>query len=182
MTEARQKLADYLRLIRMDKPSGALLLLWPTLWGLWLAAGGWPGWRWLCVFVAGVVVMRAFGCVVNDIADRNFDPMVGRTRNRPLAAGRVGLSEAAAIAVVLLLCAFGLWLALPETAQWWALPALAIAVAYPFAKRFVSLPQAVFGGGFQFRNPDGVCRRARRESPPRSVGFVFRKRIVGDGV
>ena len=172
MTEARQKLADYLRLIRMDKPSGALLLLWPTLWGLWLAAGGWPGWRWLCVFVAGVVVMRAFGCVVNDIADRNFDPMVARTRNRPLAAGRVGLSEAAAIAAVLLLCAFGLWLALPETAQWWAVPALAIAVAYPFAKRFVSLPQAVLGVAFSFGIPMAFAA-VRDANPPPAAWVLF---------
>ena len=83
---AKGKLADYLRLMRVDKPAGTLLLLWPTLWGLWLAADGWPGWRWLFVFVAGVFVMRAFGCVANDLADRKLAPHVARTRERPLAA------------------------------------------------------------------------------------------------
>ena len=165
------KLADYLRLARMDKPSGALLLLWPTLWGLWMAAEGWPGWRWLAIFVAGVAVMRAFGCVVNDIADRNLDPLVARTKNRPLAAGRITLREAVAVGFVLLLCAFGLWQTLPETAKRWAIPALAVAVAYPFAKRVFALPQAALGVAFSFGIP--MAFAAVRDAPPPPVAWVL---------
>lgn len=149
----RRKLADYLRLIRMDKPSGALLLLWPTLWGLWAAAEGWPGWRWFLIFVAGVFVMRAFGCAVNDLADRKFDRHVARTRDRPLAAGRIAPIEAAAVAGVLLLCAVALWGMLPQTAKWWAIPAVVVASAYPFAKRVAALPQVVLGVAFSFGIP-----------------------------
>ena len=162
------KLADYLRLVRLDKPSGALLLLWPTLWA---AAEGWPGWRWLAVFVAGVAVMRAFGCVVNDIADRKFDPFVARTKNRPLAAGRITVGEAAAVGFLLLLCAFALWAVLPETAKWWAIPALAVAAAYPFAKRFVALPQAALGVAFSFGIP--VAFAAVRDAHPPPAAWVL---------
>ena len=168
----RRKLADYLRLIRMDKPAGALLLLWPTLWGLWLAAEGWPGWRWFGVFVAGVVVMRAFGCVVNDVADRNYDPFVARTRNRPLAAGRISVREAVAVGAALLLCAFALWLTLPAIAKWWAVPAAAVAALYPFAKRFVALPQAVLALAFSFGIPMAFAA-VRDAHPPAAAWALF---------
>ena len=168
----RRKLADYLRLIRMDKPAGALLLLWPTLWGLWLAAEGWPGWRWFGVFIAGVVVMRAFGCVVNDIADRNYDPFVARTRNRPLAAGRISVREAVAVGAALLLCAFALWLTLPAIAKWWAVPAAAVAALYPFAKRFVALPQAVLALAFSFGIPMAFAA-VRDAHPPAAAWALF---------
>lgn len=167
------KPADYLRLIRMDKPAGTLLLLWPTLWGLWLAADGWPGWRWLCVFIAGVVVMRAFGCVANDLADRKLDPYVARTRERPLAAGRIGVNEALGVGGALLLCAVGLWLLLPQTAQWWAIPALFIAVAYPFSKRFIALPQAVLGIAFSFGIPMAFAAVHDAHPPPVAWALFF---------
>ena len=167
----RQKLADYLRLIRMDKPAGALLLLWPTLWGLWLAAEGWPGWRWFGVFVAGVVVMRAFGCVVNDIADRNYDPFVARTKDRPLAAGRISVREAAAVGAALLLCAFALWLTLPDIAKLWAVPAVAVAALYPFAKRWTALPQAVLALAFSFGIP--MAFAAARDAHPPAVAWAL---------
>ena len=167
----RQKLADYLRLVRMDKPAGTLLLLWPTLWGLWLAADGWPGWRWLLVFVAGVVVMRSFGCAVNDIADRKCDPLVARTKNRPLAAGKITVAEASAVGGIMLLCAFALWLTLPQTAKLWAIPALAVAAAYPFAKRFVAVPQAALGVAFSFGIP--MAFAAVRDAHPPAVAWVL---------
>ena len=167
----RRKLADYLRLIRMDKPAGALLLLWPTLWGLWLAAEGWPGWRWFSVFVAGVVVMRAFGCVVNDIADRNYDPFVARTKDRPLAAGRISVREAAAVGAALLLCAFALWLTLPAIARLWAVPAAAVAALYPFAKRWTALPQAVLALAFGFGVP--IAFAAVRHAHPPAVAWAL---------
>lgn len=166
------KLADYLRLIRMDKPAGTLLLLWPTLWGLWLAAEGWPGWRWLLIFVAGVALMRAFGCVVNDLADRDYDPQVARTRDRPLAAGRISVAEALSCGALLLLGAAGLWLLLPATAQWWAVPALLVAVAYPFAKRFVSLPQAALGLAFSFGIPMAFAAVQNAHPPPAAWALV----------
>ena len=169
---SREKLADYCRLTRMHSPAGALLLLWPTLWGLWLAADGWPGWRLFCVFVAGVFAMRAFGCVVNDIADRRFDPLVARTRDRPLAAGRITIVEAVCVGAAFLLCAFGLWTTLPETARWWAFPALVVAVAYPFAKRFVALPQMVLGIAFSFGIPMAFAA-VRDAHPPAAAWALF---------
>lgn len=145
--------ADYLRLARFDRPAGALLLLWPTLWGLWLAAEGWPGWKWFAIFVAGVFVMRAFGCVVNDIADRKLDAQVSRTKNRPLAAGRITVREAFAVGAALLAIAFMLWLLLPPLAKWWAFAGVALALIYPFAKRFTNAPQAVLGLAFSYGIP-----------------------------
>ena len=147
------KLADYALLMRLDKPIGIWLLLWPTLWGLWFAAGGVPPVKVLLIFVAGTVLMRSAGCVVNDLADRNFDPHVERTRNRPLAAGRVTPVEALRLFVVLCLVAFGLVMQINLPTVLLALPAVLIAASYPFAKRYHSLPQAHLGLAFAWGIP-----------------------------
>jgi 4-hydroxybenzoate polyprenyltransferase len=149
----RRKLLDYLLLMRLHKPIGIWLLLWPTLWGLWFAAGGVPPPKVLVVFVLGTVLMRSAGCVVNDIADRNFDPHVARTRDRPLAAGRVTVQEAVRLFVVLCLMAFGLVSQLDTVTVLMSGVGLAIAVSYPFAKRWHGLPQAHLGLAFAWGIP-----------------------------
>ncbi len=149
----RQRWALYLDLIRWSRPAGWLLLLWPTLSALWLAAGGFPGWHLLAVFTAGTVLMRSAGCCVNDVADRNFDRHVARTAQRPVTSGRIGSREALAVGAVLALAAFALVLTTNTLTVLMSFAALAIAVAYPFAKRFVSMPQAVLGVAFSFGIP-----------------------------
>ncbi|MEZ5607666.1 MAG: 4-hydroxybenzoate octaprenyltransferase [Burkholderiaceae bacterium] len=152
-TAPRTKLAQYLDLIRWSRPAGWLVLLWPTLSALWLAAGGFPGWHLLVVFVAGTILMRSAGCCVNDVADRDFDRHVKRTARRPVTTGEVSVREALALGAVLALIAFGLVLTTNATAIALSVPALAIAIAYPFAKRVVSMPQAVLGVAFSFGIP-----------------------------
>ncbi len=149
----RGKLALYLDLIRWDRPAGWLLLLWPTLSALWIAAHGFPGWHLLAVFTLGTILMRSAGCCVNDVADRDFDRHVKRTAQRPVTSGRVSSREALAVGAVLALAAFGLVLTTNATAIAWSFAALAIALAYPYAKRFVSMPQAVLGVAFSFGIP-----------------------------
>lgn len=148
-----RRLDAYERLIRLDKPIGALLLLWPTLWALWLASGGRPRADLLLIFVAGTWLMRSAGCAINDYADRDFDPHVERTRTRPLAAREIAPAEALWLAAALALCAFGLVLFLNRFAIALSFVALAIAAAYPFAKRVFPLPQAVLGIAFGFGIP-----------------------------
>lgn len=149
----KRRLDAYERLMRLDKPIGALLLLWPALWGLWLAAYGLPDFDNLAIFVVGVIVMRSFGCVVNDFADRGFDPHVKRTRERPLAAGEVSAREAIVLAVFLLLLALLLVLQLNRLTIVLAFIALPLAVIYPFLKRVFSFPQAWLGIAFGFSIP-----------------------------
>lgn len=149
----RGKFVDYLLLMRLHKPIGIWLLLWPTLWGLWFAAGGVPPLKVLVIFVLGTVLMRSAGCVVNDLADRNFDPHVERTRDRPIAAGRVTPQEAVRLFVVLCLMAFGLVTQLNLATVLLSLPAVALAASYPFAKRFHSMPQAHLGLAFSWGIP-----------------------------
>ncbi len=149
----RGKLALYLDLIRWDRPAGWLVLLWPTLGALWLAAGGFPGWHLLAVFVGGTILMRSAGCCVNDVADREFDRHVKRTAQRPVTTGAVGVREALALGAVLALAAFLLVLTTNASAIALSFPALAIAIAYPFAKRWVSMPHAVLGVAFSFGIP-----------------------------
>src|SRR5579862_3093072 len=131
----------YARLMRVHRPIGAFLLLWPTLWALWLACDGRPSPKLFVVFVAGVFLMRAAGCIINDYADRNFDPHVARTRERPLAAGEVSVVEALVLFVLLGLAAFGLVLTLNTLSLELAVAGLALAVSYPFMKRYTYLPQ-----------------------------------------
>jgi len=149
----QSRLRDYALLMRLDKPVGIGLLLWPTLWALWFAARGLPPWHLLTVFVIGTVLMRSAGCVINDYADRKFDPHVARTRQRPIAAGRVKPVEALVLFAVL--CALALLIAWPlnAAALWLSLPAAALAASYPFAKRFHSLPQAHLGLAFSWGIP-----------------------------
>lgn len=149
----KQRLTAYEKLMRLDKPIGILLLLWPTLWGLWFAAGGLPPPDVLLIFFTGTVLMRCAGCVVNDYADRNFDPHVERTKDRPLAAGIIRPAEALALAAVLLLLAFGLVLFLSPLTIKLAFIAAAIAVIYPYVKRVFPLPQAWLGIAFGFGIP-----------------------------
>jgi len=149
----RDKLHLYLDLIRWNRPAGWLLLLWPSLSALWIAAEGFPGWHLLVVFTLGTVLMRSAGCCLNDVADREFDKHVKRTANRPVTSGRLGAKEALAVGAVLALCAFGLVLTLNEATVQWSFAALAVAVVYPYAKRVVSMPQAVLGVAFSFGIP-----------------------------
>ena len=149
----RSKLSLYLDLIRWNRPAGWLVLLWPTLSALWLAAGGFPGWHLLIVFVAGTILMRSAGCCVNDVADRKFDRHVKRTAQRPVTTGQVGVREALALGAALAFIAFLLVLTTTWVAVGWSFPALAGAITYPFAKRWVSMPQAVLGVAFSFGIP-----------------------------
>ena len=149
----RDKLALYLQLIRWDRPAGWLLLLWPTLSALWIAAGGFPGWHLLLVFTLGTVLMRSAGCCVNDVADRDFDKHVLRTSQRPVTRGAVSVKEALILGAVLAVVAFALVLTTNAVAVAWSFAALAIALVYPFAKRFVAMPQAVLGVAFSFGIP-----------------------------
>jgi 4-hydroxybenzoate polyprenyltransferase len=147
------KLKLYLDLIRWNRPAGWLLLLWPSLAALWVAAGGFPGWHLIVVFTLGTVLMRSAGCCINDVADRDFDKHVKRTANRPVTSGRIGTKEALLVGAVLALCAFGLVLTTNEATIRWSFAALAVTMIYPYAKRFVSMPQAVLGVAFSFGIP-----------------------------
>jgi 4-hydroxybenzoate polyprenyltransferase len=149
----RERIRLYLDLIRWNRPAGWLLLLWPTLSALWIAANGFPGWGLLAIFTLGTILMRSAGCCVNDVADREFDRHVKRTAQRPVTRGAVSVREALALGAVLALVAFGLVLMTNTTAIAWSFVALAIALVYPYAKRFVSLPQAVLGVAFSFGIP-----------------------------
>lgn len=153
MTELSQRLVLYARLVRLDKPIGILLLLWPTLWALWLAADGVPPLDVLAIFAVGTVLMRSAGCAVNDVADREFDRHVERTRHRPVTSGQIGSGEALGVAAVLSLLAFALIWSLNPLTRWLALPALALAASYPYTKRFFPLPQAYLGIAFGFGIP-----------------------------
>jgi 4-hydroxybenzoate polyprenyltransferase len=149
----RTKLALYLDLIRWSRPAGWLLLLWPSLYALWIAAGGFPGWHLLAVFTLGTILMRSAGCCVNDVADREFDKHVKRTAQRPVTTGAVSVREALVLGAALALLAFLLVLSTNAAAIAWSFAALAIAIAYPYAKRYVSMPQAVLGVAFSFGVP-----------------------------
>ncbi|MBS0609887.1 MAG: 4-hydroxybenzoate octaprenyltransferase [Proteobacteria bacterium] len=147
---ARSRLSLYLDLIRFNRPAGWLVLVWPTLVALWAAAGGFPGWHLLLVFVAGTVLMRSSGCCINDIADRDFDRHVKRTAQRPITSGQLGVREAALVGVVLALVAFGLVLSTRWEAVAWSVPAVVFTILYPFTKRFFAMPQAFLGIAFNF--------------------------------
>ncbi len=148
-----KKLDAYERLMRLDKPIGILLLLWPTLWALWLASRGNPDWITLLIFVTGTVLMRSAGCVMNDIADRNYDGLVERTKNRPLATGEVSVKEAYLLAAGLALMAFALVLLFNKTTIMLSFAALFLAATYPYTKRFLAIPQAYLGVAFGFGIP-----------------------------
>lgn len=147
------QLKNYVQLMRLDKPIGVWLLLWPTLWALWIAGRGHPDAGIFLVFMLGVIVMRSAGCVLNDFADRNIDPYVERTRTRPIASGAVAPMEAITLFVALALIAIGLAAMLNRPAQLLAIIAAGLTVIYPFIKRFVSIPQFVLGAAFGWAVP-----------------------------
>jgi len=160
-----QRLVHYEKLMRLDKPIGILLLLWPTLWGLWLAADGFPSMHILAIFVLGTVLMRSAGCVINDFADRDFDPHVERTKNRPLAVRAVSTKEALLLAAGLSLVAFLLILPLNRLTLELSVVALFLAGSYPFTKRFFAMPQAYLGIAFSFGIPMAFAAQTG-EVPP----------------
>ena len=161
----RERLALYLDLIRWDRPAGWLLLLWPSLSALWVAAHGWPGWHLLTVFVLGTILMRSAGCCLNDVADREFDRHVKRTAQRPVTRGALSPQRALAFGAVLALAAFALVLTVNQAAVLWSFAALAVAVVYPYAKRFFAMPQAVLGVAFSFGIPMAFAAVQSRVPP-----------------
>jgi 4-hydroxybenzoate polyprenyltransferase len=165
MSAVMQRLDAYEKLLRLDKPIGILLLLWPTLWGLWIAARGMPPWLTLFLFTMGTVFMRSAGCAVNDFADRRFDREVERTRERPLAAGMIQPWEAIAIAVVLAVVSFGIVLKFNALTVKLSFAALALTVVYPFLKRFFWMPQAWLGIAFGFGIPMAFAAVTGRVPP-----------------
>ena len=151
------RLHAYWRLVRLDRPIGILLLLWPTLWGLWVAADGAPPMDILLIFIVGTVLMRSAGCAINDFADRKIDPHVSRTEARPLASGEIQAWEALLVFLVLSLLSLVLALQLRTEALLLAVPAALLAASYPFAKRYTHLPQAHLGIAFSMGIPMGFA-------------------------
>ena len=148
-----EHLSIYIQLTRLHRPIGILLLLWPTLWGVWVAGGGYPAWHIVIIFMLGTVLMRSAGCVINDYADRHIDRHVERTRERPLASGKVSEAEALWLAAALTLAAFLLVLTLNALTLLLSIPAVFLAASYPFTKRFFAIPQAYLGIAFGFGIP-----------------------------
>jgi len=172
LSAIKEKLDLYEKLMRLDKPIGILLLLWPTLWALWLSADGRPEWTVVWVFVLGTVLMRSAGCVINDYADRDFDKHVERTKERPLTAGRVTTREALALFAVLCLLAFALVLVLGiPLVIWLSIPAVFLAASYPFTKRFLAIPQAYLGIAFGFGIP--MAYAAHQGSVPAEAWWLL---------
>jgi 4-hydroxybenzoate polyprenyltransferase len=169
--ELASQLRNYSKLMRIDKPIGIWLLLWPTLWGLWLAGEGTPDQGLVVVFVLGVIVMRSAGCVLNDYVDRNIDPYVERTRTRPIASGAVAPMEALILFAALSLIAIGLASMLNRPAQLLAIVAGVLTVAYPFVKRFVSIPQFILGAAFGWAVP--MTFAAQTGGTPELAWLVF---------
>lgn len=167
----RLRLRPWAQITRLDRPVGSLLLLWPTLAALWLAADGTPPLRLIVVFTVGVLVMRAAGCVVNDLADRRLDPLVERTRNRPLATGALNVRQALGLFAGLCLLALSLLIWLNAASRWMALAGLGIALLYPLTKRWTHFPQAVLGVAFSW----GILMAftAVREAVPTEGWLLF---------
>ena len=166
------RLEQYARLIRLDKPIGIFLLLWPTLMALWIAAEGWPRLEVLLVFIAGVFLMRSAGCAINDYADRDIDPQVERTRQRPLAAGKITEVEALVVFAVLSLSAFGLVLLMNRLTIWMSLVGVLLAASYPFMKRFHYLPQVHLGAAFGWAVPMAFTAQANEITPITGLLFI----------
>lgn len=162
---------DYVALTRLNRPIGIWLLLWPTLWALWLASRGHPSARLFVIFVAGTVLMRSAGCAINDYADRSFDPHVERTKERPLAAGRITTTEALVLFAALSLTALGLALQLNKTTLLYAVGGAGLAVTYPFIKRFLSVPQLYLGITFGWGIP--MAFAAQLETAPRVAWLLL---------
>ena len=172
----RERLSLYLRLIRFDRPIGSFLLLWPTWWGLWLASDGNPSFDNLVIFTAGVFLMRSAGCIANDLADRDFDRHVARTRDRPLTSGAVSVKEAVTLAVLLALASFALVLQTNALTVWMSVGGLALAAVYPFMKRFTHLPQ--FGLGFAFSWGIPMAFTAEQSTLPPALWLLFTAAVL----
>lgn len=167
----KDRLIQYAHLMRLHRPIGIYLLLWPTLWALWIAAEGHPDLLVVFVFVSGVVLMRSAGCVINDYADREFDPHVERSRDRPIAAGRVKPKEALALFVVLCLGAFALVLLMNKLTIYLSLAGVVLAASYPFMKRYTHLPQVYLGAAFGWAVP--MAFAAQTGSVPKVAWLLF---------
>ena len=174
----RERLRQYALLMRLDRPIGSLLLLWPALWALWLAGAGHPRPLVVAVFVVGVVLMRSAGCVINDFADRRVDPHVARTRQRPLAAGRVTPREALTLFVVLCLLAFALVLLMNRLTVLLSIGAVVLAIIYPFMKRYTHLPQVVLGMAFGWAVP--MAYAAQTGAVPPVAWLLFIATVLWD--
>jgi len=172
----RERLATYVRLVRLNRPIGIFLLMWPALWAVWLAGEGAPPWSVVVIFVLGVVFMRSAGCAINDFADRDFDGQVARTKARPIAAGEVTPGEAVAVFGVLVLMAFGLVLFLNWQTVLLSIVALVLAVIYPFMKRFTHLPQVFLGAAFGWAIP--MAFMAIREEIPGFAWLLFIATVI----
>ena len=170
------KAGALLQLIRWDRPIGTLLLLWPTLWALWIAAGGLPRLDLLLIFALGTFLMRSAGCIINDLADRHLDGGVSRTRHRPLVTGRVTVNEAVALFCVLCLCAFGLVLLTNLLTILLSVPALLLASSYPFMKRYTHFPQLVLGLAFSCAIP--MAFAAQRGELPAGLWLLFTANVL----
>ncbi|MCC5858292.1 MAG: 4-hydroxybenzoate octaprenyltransferase [Ectothiorhodospiraceae bacterium] len=168
----QDRLVQYARLARLDRPIGNFLLLWPMLWALWIAAEGFPDLRVLVVFVLGVLVMRAAGCVINDFADRDIDGHVKRTRHRPMAQGKVSEREALALFVLLCLVAFGLVLLMNRLTILLSFVAVALAATYPFMKRYTHLPQVHLGAAFGWAVPMAFAAQTGAVPPVAWLLFI----------
>lgn len=176
MSQPSSPIANYLQLVRFDRPIGTLLLLWPTLWALWLAAEGPPPWQLLLIFVLGTFLMRSAGCIVNDLADRNFDGAVRRTRDRPLVTGAVSPNEALGLAAGLSLLAFLLVLFTNPLTIMLSFGGVALAASYPFMKRHTHLPQLVLGAAFSWGIP--MAFAAVAESLPPILWLVYTANLL----
>ncbi len=172
MTSLKTRLHYYSQLIRLDRPIGIYLLLWPTLWGLWIASKGIPDIKLLLIFSLGVVLMRSAGCAINDFADRKIDAHVERTKSRPLAAGKITAKEAIAVFIVLSLAAFLLVLQLNTTTIYLSFVAVILAASYPFMKRFHSLPQLHLGAAFAWAIPMAFTA-VTEQTPPLEAWLLF---------
>ncbi|MCP3671793.1 MAG: 4-hydroxybenzoate octaprenyltransferase [Gammaproteobacteria bacterium] len=172
----RERLVNYSNLIRLDRPIGILLLLWPSLWALWMAAKGNPPWQLVVIFALGVALMRSAGCAINDFADRNIDGQVERTSRRPVATGVVTPKEAIAVFVVLCLLAFGLVLLLNWQTVAMSLVALVLAAIYPFMKRYTNLPQLVLGMAFGWAVP--MAFMAVTETVPHAAWLLYIATVI----
>ncbi len=170
------RLKEYVYLMRWHKPIGILLLLWPTLWALWLAGAGKPAWNITLLFVAGVIIMRSAGCVINDFADRKIDKLVARTRERPLTAGKVSVREALVLFSCLLVCAFVIALQLNTLTIYLAFIGAMLAVTYPFMKRITHLPQVGLGFAFAWGVP--MAFAALQNQLPYQLWIVFFAAVI----
>ncbi len=171
-----ERLTQYSKLVRLHRPIGILLLLWPSLWALWIAAEGSPHWWMVLIFVLGVTIMRSAGCAINDFADRNIDGEVKRTSERPLVTGEVSPKEAIGVFVVLSLLAFGLVLLLNRQTMYMSVVAVVLAAIYPFAKRYTHLPQIILGMAFGWAVP--MAFMAVNETVPPAAWLLYLATVI----